>query len=60
MRENAQLVAAQAPDPSPMAIRTLWHSYYDTEKRSVEVDFYLGEGATPGTVRRSESTRVRL
>lgn len=35
--------------PGQAAVRTLWHSLYDTRKRRLEIDFYLGERRS-GTV----------
>jgi hypothetical protein len=45
MRDNAASVAARSPaHPGFAPGRTLWHAFYFPSQRSLEVDFYLGEG----------------
>ncbi len=59
----SRMLDVMRSDPGSLSIaanlqaRTLWHSLYDQDHRSVEVSFYLGEGTWPnGTPheRRSE------
>ena len=41
--------------------RTLWHSLYDLDARSLDVSFYLGEENSPGRpTRRSDFFKFRL
>jgi hypothetical protein len=47
IRANASCVAAAAPGGAGFAPgRTLWHALYFPAERRMEVDFYLGEGAS--------------
>jgi len=41
--------------------RTLWHALYDSQEKSVEISYYLGENpASPNGTRRSPYQRFRL
>lgn len=44
---------AQAPSEGRKPLRTLWHSIYDCQDLILQVDFYLGEGTSPGAAPRS-------
>jgi len=45
---NSEVAPADAPDnPVYAPGRTLWHALYDTEKRSINVKFYMGEKPNP-------------
>lgn len=56
-------VAANSPKASPNSVpgRTIWHSVYIPEERSLQVNFYLGEPEqTEDGIRRSEYFRFSL
>lgn len=52
---------ASFDSPPPLPIRTIYRALYDTEERSVELDFYQGDAAQSGSgkspTRRSECCR---
>ena len=41
--------------PASMLARTLWHSLYNVEQRTVAVDFYLGETGEGDTTKEIRS-----
>jgi hypothetical protein len=43
--------------PAAAPTRTLWHNLYDTDERSMEVDFYLRDEPDPETPGRKRSAR---
>jgi hypothetical protein len=53
---------AQSPDrPRRSPGRTLWHSVYDCQELSLQVDFYLGEdAAAPARQKRSGYLKFQL
>ena len=56
-------VAASVPKSNPDAVpgRTIWHSVYVPENRSLEVDFYVGEPEDEGgKIRRSKYFQFQL
>lgn len=64
IRRAAECVAATQPPGAGQyraskPARTLWHAFYDLEERSLEIDFYLGEGQD-GSIRRSTPERFAL
>jgi hypothetical protein len=47
---NACVMNDESPPPQPYAPnRTIWHAMYYPERRSVDIDFYLGEQADPNS-----------
>ena len=62
-RASRSIAATEPPGQGQYAAvspaRTLWHAFYDLEERSVEIDFYLGEGVD-GEIRRSDPQRFAL
>lgn len=46
-RANHCVAITEAPSPGRKPDRTLWHSLYDCQDLTLQVDFYLGEASTP-------------